>query len=102
MNLLAVLLLRSYGCNGVFLAETNPLRRRSAAEASGCETFDPRDGNGPADNTMDLVLDAVGGKSTRNAALKAVRPGGVVGERVRAAGNRSGGTEGGRKPDGIA
>ena len=27
---------------------------------------------------MDLVLDAVGGKSTRNAALAAVRPGGVV------------------------
>jgi alcohol dehydrogenase len=27
---------------------------------------------------MDLVLDAVGGKSTRNAALEAVQPGGVV------------------------
>ena len=78
VGLLAALLLRSYGCHDLRLAETNPLRRESAARAAGCDIYDPRDGKGPADNSMDLVLDAVGGKSTRNAALAAVRPGGVV------------------------
>ena len=78
VGLLATLLLKSYGCRDVRIGETNPLRRVSAARAASCETYDPRDPNGPADNSMDFVLDAVGGKSTRNAALAAVRPGGVV------------------------
>jgi alcohol dehydrogenase len=80
VGLLAALLLKSYGCREIRLAETNPLRRESAARAAGCETYNPSDGNGhgPAESSLDLVLDAVGGESTRNAALKAVRPGGVV------------------------
>ena len=78
VGLLAALLLKAYGCRDVRLAETNPLRRESAAKAAGCDTYDPRDGHGPADNSIDFVLDAVGGKATRNAALAAVRPGGVV------------------------
>ena len=80
VGLLAALLLRSYGCRDLYVAETNPLRRESAARAVGCATYDPHEGGrgGPADNSMDLVLDAVGGKSTRNSALEAVRPGGVV------------------------
>jgi 2-desacetyl-2-hydroxyethyl bacteriochlorophyllide A dehydrogenase len=80
VGLLAALLLKSYGCRGVWLAETNPLRRESAARCADCATCDPRegDGHGPAESSMDLVVDAVGGKSTRNTALEAVRPGGVV------------------------
>jgi alcohol dehydrogenase len=78
VGLLAALLLKSYGCRDVRIGETNPLRRESAARATGWDAYDPREHNGPADNSMDLVLDAVGGKSTRNAALAAVRPGGVV------------------------
>ena len=40
--------------------------------------FDPLAGGGPADNAIDLVIDAVGGRATRKAALAAVKPGGVV------------------------
>jgi len=78
VGLLAALLLKAYGCRGIRLAETNPLRRESAAKAAGCDTYDPAAGNGPPDNSVDFVLDAVGGKATRNASLAAVRPGGVV------------------------
>ena len=78
VGLLATLLLKAYGCRDIRLAETNPLRRESAALASGAATYDPRMAKGVEDNTIDLVLDAVGGKATRNAALAAVKPGGVV------------------------
>jgi alcohol dehydrogenase len=78
VGLLAALLLKAYGCRDVRLGDTNPLRRESAAAACGCETYDPRTATGADDNTIDLVLDAVGGKATRNSALAAVRPGGVV------------------------
>ena len=78
VGLLAALLLKAYGCRDIRLGETNPLRRESAGRASGCATYDPRTTKGGEDNSIDFVLDAVGGKSTRNAALAAVRPGGVV------------------------
>jgi len=78
VGLLAALLLKAYGCRDVRIGETNPLRRGSAALASGGETYDPRTAKGAPDNTIDLVIDAVGGKATRNAALAAVKPGGVV------------------------
>jgi len=78
VGLLAALLLKSYGCRDITLAETNPLRRESAAKTAACATYDSGAGKALRDDSMDLVLDAVGGKSTRNAALAAVRPGGVV------------------------
>jgi alcohol dehydrogenase len=78
VGLLAALLFKAYGCRDVLVGETNPLRRESAAGASGCATYDPRTSKGSDDNTVDLVFDAVGAKATRNAALSAVRPGGVV------------------------
>jgi alcohol dehydrogenase len=78
VGLLAALLFKAYGCRDVLLGETNPLRRESAVKASGCATYDPRTAKGAEDNTVDLVFDAVGAKATRNAALAAVRPGGVV------------------------
>ena len=78
VGLLALLLLKAYGCRDIRLGETNPLRREAAGRASGCVTYDPRTAKGVEDNSMDVVLDAVGAKATRNAALAAVRPGGVV------------------------
>ena len=76
VGLLAALLARSYGCRKVWLAETNPLRRASA-EGAGFSVFDPASG-GAAENSMDLVIDAVGAAATRDAALAAVKPGGVI------------------------
>lgn len=77
IGLLAALLLRSYGCRHVAMAEVNPLRRASAQQHAGCLAFNPLDT--PAEESAyDYVIDAVGAKLTRAAALQAVKPGGVV------------------------
>lgn len=78
IGLLAALLLQNYGCRHVQLAETNGLRRESAQRATGCTTYDPAQTRCPGDNTVDLVIDAVGATATRKAALAAVKPGGVI------------------------
>jgi alcohol dehydrogenase len=76
VGLLAGLILKAWGTRGVHLAETNRLRRKTAA-AAGLEVFDPIAAPvEPAD--YDLVLDAVGAVVTRAAAIAAVRPGGVI------------------------
>jgi len=77
VGLLAALLLRSYGCRRVSMAEVNPLRRESAHERAGCEVFNPLQADTPVD-AFDYVIDAVGAKATRHAALQAIKPGGVV------------------------
>jgi alcohol dehydrogenase len=80
VGLLVALLARAYGVREIHLAETNPLRRKSAAAASGARVFDPLDrgADGPAAGTMDFVVDAVGAAGTRTAAFAAVKPGGVI------------------------
>ncbi len=77
IGMLAALLLRNYGCRDMVLAETNPLRRASVEKHTGASTYDPRESS-PQENGFDYVIDAVGSKITRNAALQAVKPGGVV------------------------
>lgn len=77
IGLLAALCLRAYGCRTITLTETNALRRTSAARTGVARTLDPR-AEEPAENSVELVIDAVGAKSTRQSALRAVRPGGVV------------------------
>ena len=79
IGLLCALLLRSYGVHDVVLAETNPLRRASAERHAGCNTYDPAVTVAAAGaSAFDYVIDAVGGKATRNAAFEAIRPGGVI------------------------
>lgn len=78
IGLLTALLLRSYGAREVWMAETNALRRAAALRAVPVRAFDPIAGGGPAENSMELVIDAVGAVATRKAALTAVKPGGVV------------------------
>lgn len=77
IGLLTALLLSSYGCRGIELAETNALRRDCAAATGAARVFDPL-ASSPQPNHFDLVVDAVGGKATRGVALAAVKPGGVV------------------------
>ena len=77
IGMLAALLLKTYGCHGTVMAEVNPLRSRSAEEHAGVETYDPRKVE-PKENGFDYVIDAVGAKVTRTAALRAVKPGGVI------------------------
>lgn len=77
VGLFAALALNDQGASEIHLAETNPLRRRTAEQTSVCQAFDPV--ASPAqESSFDVVIDAVGGKVSREAAIKAVRPGGVV------------------------
>jgi alcohol dehydrogenase len=78
IGLLAALLARGYGCRHVRMGETNALRRASAQRSAGCATYDPAAEVGPAENNVDLVIDAVGADVTRKSALASVKPGGVV------------------------
>ena len=78
IGMLAALLARSYGVRRLTVAETNALRRASVDKAVGCATYDPRAAGAPGDNTVDVVVDAVGSNATRAAAFAAVKPGGIV------------------------
>ena len=77
IGMLSALLLKSYGCGDVTVAEVNPLRREQLAQHAQVKTYNPKDTQ-PADNNFDFVMDAVGSKITRNTALAAVKAGGVV------------------------
>ncbi len=77
IGMLSALLLRHLGAARVTLAELNALRRDAVARHAGCETIDPRSAP-PAEGAFDAVIDAVGAKATRNQAIAAVKPGGVV------------------------
>jgi alcohol dehydrogenase len=76
VGLLTALVMRSRGARTVRLAETNKLRRETAAKA-GINCFDPVD-TSPAGQCTDIVFDCVGGPKTRELAVHATRPGGVV------------------------
>lgn len=76
IGMLAALLLRSYGVC-VTLGETNPLRRESARAHAGCRVYDPRQ-QSPSARSFGFVVDAVGAAATREAAMQAVAPGGVM------------------------
>ncbi len=76
VGLLGGLILKAWGAAEVRLAETNRLRRKTAA-AAGLSAFDPLARPAEADS-VDLVLDAVGSTATRAAAIAAARPGGVI------------------------
>ncbi len=77
IGMLAALLLKHLGVMHLTLSEPNPLRREAVAKHARCATLDPRE-QAPPENAFDYVFDAVGAKVTRNQALAAVRPGGVI------------------------
>ncbi|MCE9684551.1 alcohol dehydrogenase catalytic domain-containing protein [Halomonas alkalisoli] len=76
IGLLVSLILRYKGVRHLRLADTNPLRRRTAEQA-GLVTFDPRD-EAPDANAFEAVFDCVGSAPTRDMATSAVRPGGAI------------------------
>jgi alcohol dehydrogenase len=77
IGMLAALLLKHHGARGTVVTEVNPKRRRAIEMHTGAATCDPRQ-TPQKDDSFDYVIDAVGSKITRIAALKAVKPGGVV------------------------
>ena len=77
IGMLAALLLRHHGVDQLEVAEVNPLRQESLELHARCATFDPRD-RAADDSAFDYVIDAVGSVKTRQSALAAVKPGGVL------------------------
>jgi alcohol dehydrogenase len=77
IGMLATLLLQSYGVRRVVVSETNALRRASLEASTRATVCDPATAS-PEASCVDLVIDAVGASATRNTALAAVRPGGVI------------------------
>jgi len=77
VGLFAALFAKDQGCGDIVLAETNALRRETAERAGVGSVVNPITDEIKADH-FDLVVDAVGGAVTRNAAVQAVRPGGLV------------------------
>jgi alcohol dehydrogenase len=76
VGLLTALVVKSRGARTIRLAETNKLRRETAAKA-GINCFDPADTD-PAGQCAHLAFDCVGGPKTRGLAVHAARPGGIV------------------------
>ncbi|HLX30844.1 MAG TPA: alcohol dehydrogenase catalytic domain-containing protein [Casimicrobiaceae bacterium] len=77
IGMLATLLLAHQGARRIAVAETNALRRQTLRCATHGDVYDPLEST-PEANAFHLVVDAVGAKATRNAAVAAVRPGGVI------------------------
>ena len=78
VGLSAALSLHAQGCREIFLAETNAARRATASKASICTPFDPINESVVGDNSIDVVIDCVGGRVTRVGSSSAIRPGGVI------------------------
>lgn len=78
VGLSAALSLKAFGCRSIALAETNPMRREGVARTGVCAPYDPTTDRGPAESSIDVVIDCVGADATRRAASAAVRPGGVI------------------------
>jgi 2-desacetyl-2-hydroxyethyl bacteriochlorophyllide A dehydrogenase len=77
VGLFAALTLAHRGVTELTLADTNALRRASAEKTGVAEVINPIEH--PAnDSTYDVVIDAVGGKLSRQASCVAVMPGGVI------------------------
>ncbi|MDX1433107.1 MAG: alcohol dehydrogenase catalytic domain-containing protein [Gammaproteobacteria bacterium] len=77
IGLFAALALADHGAARIDLAETNRLRRDSAARTGAVRVLDPA-ATPPQPSAYDLVVDAVGGRSSRATASAAVRPGGII------------------------
>jgi len=77
IGMLSALLLTSYGCRQVTVAETNKLRREMVAHSIGCAVHDPLNDPELATDSFELVIDAVGGGITRSLASRVVAPGGI-------------------------
>lgn len=70
--------LESRGARNVLIAETSDIRRARLDKAGRFGSYDPIGSGAPAPSSIDLVLDAYGGKSSRSEASRLVAPGGAI------------------------
>ncbi|MCP3672442.1 MAG: alcohol dehydrogenase catalytic domain-containing protein [Gammaproteobacteria bacterium] len=78
IGIAVALILNSHGCRNIRLGETNGLRRKTVQAAQVCDVYDPINDPAPEADSWDIVIDAVGGAVTRDAASHAVKPGGAI------------------------
>lgn len=78
IGLAAAIVARHFGAKDIRIAETNALRKRLIEQEEGFVVYAPGAAGAPRDNSIDLVIDAVGASATRAAASAMVRPGGVI------------------------
>jgi len=78
VGLASALSLHASGCRDILLAETNRRRWETVSNTGVCRVFDPVGDNIVQDSSVDMVIDCVGAKPTRRAAIAAIRPGGVI------------------------
>lgn len=75
----AALVLAMQGARSIALAEPNPERRAAIAKIlPGIRCYDPGAAGCPVVPAADLILDAVGSRTTRASASALARPGGVI------------------------
>ncbi len=77
IGMLAALLYKRLGVTHLTVTELNARRRDTLKSAVGCDVIDPRD-TPLEESAYDHVMDAVGAKVTRQQALAAIKPGGVI------------------------
>ncbi|OYR22996.1 alcohol dehydrogenase catalytic domain-containing protein [Brucella thiophenivorans] len=74
----AALALRNFGIHNITIAETNPVRKMTLKNAGDFRVYSPIVNGEPDENSVDLVIDAVGAVATRAAACRMIAPGGVI------------------------
>ena len=74
----SALSLKAFGCREVSIADTNKLRCETAKKAGIGFVFEPTQEKDINDGIMDVVIDAVGSKDSRKAAVKYAKPGSVI------------------------
>ncbi len=78
IGIAVALILSSFNCPEILLGETNSLRRETVKKTQVCDIYDPINDPIPESDSWDIVLDAVGGRATRQTASCAVKPGGAI------------------------
>lgn len=78
IGLAAALVARHFGAVELSVGETNSLRRASLQRSEHIDAYTPGTVSDPAENSVDLVIDAVGAEGTRAASCRMVRSGGVI------------------------
>jgi threonine dehydrogenase-like Zn-dependent dehydrogenase len=78
IGLATALVLAMEGAREIHIGETNPARRRTAAESGDFRVYAPGGADEPGAASIDLVVDAVGAQSTREASSRLVKPGGAI------------------------
>ena len=74
----AALVLKHFGCSRVIIVETNPLRRLTAKASGFEEVFDPEGMDLSTCGSINLIIDAVGNKSSRKESFRIIHPGGTI------------------------